>query len=119
MTRTPEDREVYIGQAFGVLAMIAGLGLSITGGAGSIEWLVESQTVTSRLINATPGILLVLIGGLVLWRYKPKQPTSPEFRSHDAEQEPGGPRSRLSVDAVRRLQEEVERARSADKDRHF
>ena len=101
--------------------MIVGLGLSIAGGAGSIAWLADSQTVTNRLINATPGVLLVVIGAMVLWRYNQKASNVADSLnvqlSRDAEEHPGGPRSRLSVDAVRRLKEEVERARSADKDR--
>jgi hypothetical protein len=117
MPRTPERRESYIGQSFGVLAMIIGVVLGIAGLTGNIEWLVASGTVTSRLINATPGALATSIGVLMLWRSTSRQATGLESDAQTLEHEPAGPRSRLSVDAVRRLQEEVERARTADKER--
>ena len=120
-------RAIYIGQLFGVLAMLAGFILSIAGVAGSIDWIVESNSLTGRLTNATPGVFFVFVGMLILWRYKPKISTSMEIdRSGKSSvmhslgaQAPQqqGPRSRLSVDAVRRLQEEVERVRIADEQR--
>ena len=42
--------------------IIAGIILTILGFTGSIEWIVEASGFTSRLINASPGIVLMIIG---------------------------------------------------------
>lgn len=42
--------------------LIAGIILTILGFTGSIEWIVEASGFTSKLINASPGIVLIIIG---------------------------------------------------------
>ena len=64
-------QSVLLGQAFGMLTLIAGFILSIAGVSGSIEWLVESSGFRSRLTNATPGVFFVFVGMIIIWRYKP------------------------------------------------
>lgn len=46
----------------GIGCLIAGIILTILGFTGSIEWIVEASGFTSRLINASPGIVLMIIG---------------------------------------------------------
>ncbi|MCM1352383.1 MAG: hypothetical protein NC250_06595 [Alistipes senegalensis] len=46
----------------GIGCLIAGTVLTILGFTGSIEWIVEASGFTSRLINASPGIVLMIIG---------------------------------------------------------
>src|SRR5881394_107971 len=62
---------VLIGQSIGGLALLGGIILSLLGISGSIEWLVEAGGVTSKLTNASPGIVIAIIGAAILWRYKP------------------------------------------------
>lgn len=46
----------------GIGCLVAGIVLTILGFTGSIEWIVEASGFTSRLINASPGIVLMIIG---------------------------------------------------------
>ena len=53
---------VLISLIGGIGCIIAGIILTILGFTGSIEWIVEASGSTSRLINASPGIVLMIIG---------------------------------------------------------
>lgn len=53
---------VLISLIGGIGCIIAGIILTIFGFTGSIEWIVEASGFTSRLINASPGIVLIIIG---------------------------------------------------------
>ena len=46
----------------GIGCLVAGIVLTILGFSGSIEWIVEASGFTSRLINASPGIVLIIFG---------------------------------------------------------
>jgi hypothetical protein len=59
------------GQGIGGLVLLGGIILSLLGISGSIEWLVEAVGITSKLTNASPGIVIAMIGAAILWRYKP------------------------------------------------
>jgi len=59
------------GQGIGFLALLSGVILSLLGMAGNIEWLVEAHGVTSKLKNASPGVVIAILGVAILWRYKP------------------------------------------------
>ena len=51
---------VLISLIGGIGCIIAGIILTILG--FTIEWIVEASGFTSRLINASPGIVLMIIG---------------------------------------------------------
>lgn len=53
---------VLISLIGGVGCLVAGIVLTVLGFTGSIEWIVEASGFTSRLINASPGIVLMIIG---------------------------------------------------------
>ena len=53
---------VLISLIGGIGCLIAGIVLTVLGFTGSIEWIVEASGFTSRLINASPGIVLMIIG---------------------------------------------------------
>lgn len=53
---------VLISLIGGIGCLAAGIVLTILGFTGSIEWIVEASGFTSRLINASPGIVLMIIG---------------------------------------------------------
>lgn len=53
---------VLISLIGGIGCIIAGIILTILGFTGSIEWIVEASGFTSRLVNASPGIVLMIIG---------------------------------------------------------
>jgi hypothetical protein len=106
----------------GILAAVAGVALSIGGGAGGLDWIGDGESATSRLTHAAPGLLLLLIGAVILLRDRRQRQAAMENGPHggrdtvarvpDEERAGGGgPRSRLEVDSVRRLREEIEKAR--------
>jgi len=43
--------------------VLIGLGLN-----GNIEWIIEASDFQSRLLNASPGLVLALAGALLIWR---------------------------------------------------
>lgn len=53
---------VLISLIGGIGCLVAGIVLTVLGFTGSIEWIVEASGFTSRLINASPGIVLMIIG---------------------------------------------------------
>jgi hypothetical protein len=59
------------GLSFGMLMVVGGVVLSIMGVAGSIEWVVTGKDFSSKLTNASPGVILTVLGMIILWRYKP------------------------------------------------
>lgn len=50
----------------GFLCLIGGFVLTVLGFSGHITWIVEMSGFTSKLINATPGILLMVLGTLII-----------------------------------------------------
>ena len=46
----------------GIGCLIAGIVLTILGFTGSIEWIVEASGFTSRIVNASPGVVLMIVG---------------------------------------------------------
>ena len=59
---------VLISLIGGIVCLIAGIILTILGVTGSIEWIVEFSGFTSRIINASPGIVIIIIG--LIWTLK-------------------------------------------------
>ena len=51
---------------------IAGVVLLILGLSGSIEWILQAGTLSSRLVNASPGVAVSFMGMLIVWRYRPR-----------------------------------------------
>jgi hypothetical protein len=56
----------------GYACIFAGLILTILGFTDSIEWFVEVAGITSRLVNASPGILLMIIGLIIILKKRLK-----------------------------------------------
>ena len=50
----------------GIGCIIAGIILTVLGFSGDIEWIVEVSGFTSRLINASPGIVLIILGAILI-----------------------------------------------------
>ncbi|GHU56780.1 hypothetical protein FACS189411_08320 [Bacteroidia bacterium] len=59
---------VIISLIGGIGCIIAGIVLTLLGFSGSIEWIVETTGFTSRLINASPGIVLMIIGFILVYK---------------------------------------------------
>ena len=53
---------VLISLIGGIGCLATGIVLTVLGFTGSIEWIVEAPGFTSKLINASPGIVLMIIG---------------------------------------------------------
>lgn len=54
----------------GFACLIGGFILTILGFNGNISWIVEVSGFTSKLTNATPGIILMIIGLLIILNKK-------------------------------------------------
>ena len=63
---------VLISLIGGIGCLIAGIILTILGVTGSIEWIVEVSGFTSRIMNASPGIILMIIGLILTLKSKMK-----------------------------------------------
>lgn len=63
---------IKFGQRVAALLCLTGVILTILGLTDSIEWLIEASGLKSKLINAGPGALFVLIGAILLHMYKPR-----------------------------------------------
>ena len=50
----------------GIFCIIGGIILTILGFTGNINWIIEGTDFTSKLINASPGVLLMVIGALII-----------------------------------------------------
>lgn len=62
---------IVLGISVGALFCIVGLVIIILGFNGSIEWIFRVGNVSSKLMNAGPGVFFALLGMLILWRYRP------------------------------------------------
>lgn len=74
---------VLISLIGGIGCLIAGIVLTVLGFTGSIEWIVEASGFSSKLINASPGIVLMVIG---LWLTL-KSRLKIKVRKHNLKQE--------------------------------
>ena|ERR1700688_4288640 len=61
-----------IGLVVGTILCLGGLAIVIMGFTGSITWLVQGAGLSSKLYNASPGVMFAAFGLVVLWRFKPR-----------------------------------------------
>lgn len=61
-----------MGIAIGGLISLLGIFLLLFGLTGSIEWLVNAGGLSSKLINASPGLVIVVVGMVIIILYKPR-----------------------------------------------
>ena len=85
---------IRTGQWVGAAAFLAGLILCILGLAGSVELLFEGAGLKARLGNASPGLIIALLGFLVLWRYKARVKLTTRAKQFQSQSEgPSGTRT--------------------------
>lgn len=60
------------GQAIGGISLFLGFAFSLLGLSGSLDLVIESNSINARLINASPGVIFIIVGLFIIWRYKPK-----------------------------------------------
>jgi hypothetical protein len=63
---------IVLGISLGALFCVAGFVLIVLGLSGSIEWVFEATNFKSKISNASPGVMLALMGMIIIWRYKPR-----------------------------------------------
>ena len=56
----------YLGLAIGAVTMLWGLIASLLGLQGTVEWFIVANGVSMKLLNATPGVLLLIIGLIIV-----------------------------------------------------
>lgn len=61
-----------VGIIIGGLIAFLGIFLLLFGLTGSIDWFVNVGGISSKLINASPGVAIVVVGMIILIRYKPR-----------------------------------------------
>lgn len=61
-----------MGLVIGGLIAFGGIFLILFGLAGSIQWLVNAGGISSKLINASPGVVIVVVGMIIIILYKPR-----------------------------------------------
>lgn len=59
---------VLLSMISGITMIIAGVVFLALGLNGNIEWIVEATDFHSRMINASPGLVLAIAGGFLVWR---------------------------------------------------
>ena len=59
---------VLLSMISGITMIIAGVVFMALGLNGNVEWIVEATDFQSRMINASPGLILAIAGGLLVWR---------------------------------------------------
>lgn len=93
-----------LGIVIGGILSILGVILLAFGLAGSIEWIVKAGNISSKLINASPGIIIVTAGiFLVMW-FKPK------YRiEHEIKQTPEGYHEKITMKASSPIQDQPRR----------
>lgn len=50
-----------------------GFSFFLLGLSGSLDLVVESSKLNARLINGSPGVVFIVVGFLILWRYRPRE----------------------------------------------
>lgn len=75
---------IIMGISVGALFLVAGFVLCLLGLTGTIEWLIQGGSFTSRLTNASPGALFAVVGLVVIVRYKPKTTAATETKTEKA-----------------------------------
>lgn len=76
------ETAILRGQAFGFLISGGGILLALLGASGTIDLMLQATTLQARLTNASPGVVIALMGMIVIWRYKPNM-------THDVRLRPG------------------------------
>lgn len=54
----------------GYFLIIFGVIMTLLGLSGNIEWVMESAGFSSRLVNASPGILMIIVGAFLVSKGK-------------------------------------------------
>ena len=61
-----------LGILVGMFFCLGGFYIILSGVSGSIEWFFKAGSIQSKLSNASPGIIAVVAGVVIICRYKPK-----------------------------------------------
>jgi len=61
-----------LGMFIGGLTLIGGFICSLLGLTGSVEWIFNTESISIKLLNASPGALFSTIGFIIMLKYKPR-----------------------------------------------
>ncbi|TAL18158.1 hypothetical protein EPN96_02400 [bacterium] len=74
-----------LGMCIGGVAFLSGALASFLGLSGSVDWIFRAGSISSKLVNASPGVIFAAMGMIIMLRYKPRVRTEVEInvnRSH-------------------------------------
>ncbi len=60
------------GMFIGGLALLGGFISFLLGLTGTVSWIIDAETISMRLFNASPGAVFSVIGLIVMIKYKPR-----------------------------------------------
>jgi len=97
------------GQAIDGISLFLGFGLFLLGVSGALDLIIESFGLNAKMINASHGVVFIISGLFVLWRYKPKgsNTTTEEHVIHTY-----GDSSSENKDAYKHIMKAVEKIKS-------
>lgn len=72
------------GMLIGALALIGGFASFLLGLTGSIDWIFKSQSISMRMVNASPGAIFCVIGFIIMLRYKPRVKSEIEIHINES-----------------------------------
>ena len=84
-----------VGQLTGFSSILLGVLLMVLGVRGDAEFIFEGATISAKLVNATPGALLAVIGLIILLWYRHTESTrvTTEIMRSALKDMPAGPPS--------------------------
>ena len=73
------------GMFVGALALLGGFVSSLLGLTGSVEWFLTYESISMKLLNASPGAIFSVIGFIIMLRYKPRVKTEIEIKINESQ----------------------------------
>lgn len=81
---------IIIGIVAGLLFLVAGMVLMVLGVTGSIDISGGNTGVQGQITNASPGLVVAIVGAVLIWFFKPRLEISERGTAHTGSQQQGG-----------------------------
>jgi len=77
----------FFGMFIGGLTLLGGFISSLLGLAGSVEWIFNAETISMKLLNASPSALFSVIGFIIMLKYKPRIKSEIEIKVKETQEQ--------------------------------